>query len=123
MKPDEQGSSQSRAAWSMSSGGLRSSPFYTVDEPCSLGVERTNSEVGNTEGLYAPKPQLKGARQSAPRNRSFTQSDGITKAVVSIAANRIEMVTFFEDSLPDAEGTERMLANACKAAEVDCGVD
>jgi hypothetical protein len=107
----------------MSSGGLRSSPFDTVDEPCSPGVERTNSEVGNTEGLYAPKPQLKGARQSAPRNHSFTQFDGITKAVVSIAANRIEMVTFFEDQLPDAEGTERMLADAWKAAEVECGVD
>jgi len=68
--------------------------------------------VGNTEGLCAPKPQLKDARQSAPKNRSFTQFDGISKAVVSMAANRIEMVTFFEDPLPDAEGAERMLIDA-----------
>jgi len=96
----------------MSSGGIRSSPFDTVDEPCSPGVKRTNSEVENTEGLYAPKLQLKGPRQSAPRNRSFTQFDGITKAVVSIAANGIGLVTFLEDPLPEVEGTERMLADA-----------
>jgi len=107
----------------MSSEELRSSPFDPVDEPCSPGVEWTRSEVGNTERLYAPKPQLKGARQSAPRNRSFTQFEGITKAVLSIAANRIEMVTFSEDPLPDAEGTERMLADAWKATEVACGID
>jgi len=40
-----------------------------------------------------------------------TQFDGITKAVMSIAAKRIEMITFFEDPLLDAEGTEVMLAN------------
>jgi len=45
------------------------------------------------------------------RNRSMTQFDGITKAVMSIATKRIEMITFFEDPLPDAEGTEVMLAN------------
>jgi len=123
MKPDEQGSTQSGAAWSISCGGLRSSPFDTVDEPYSPGVERTNSEVGNTDGLYASILQLKGARQSAPRNCRFIHFDGITKAVVSIATNRIEMVTFFKDPLPDTESTERMLVDAWKAAEVDFGVD
>jgi hypothetical protein len=66
---------------------------------------------------------LKGAKQCERRNRSFTQFDGVTKAVVSIAAKQIERITFFEDPLPDAEGTENMLADAWKAAEVQCGVD
>ena len=43
--------------------------------------------------------------------------------MVSSAANRIERVLFFENPLPDAEGTEFILADAWKAAEVECGVD
>ncbi|RPB19282.1 hypothetical protein L211DRAFT_853319 [Terfezia boudieri ATCC MYA-4762] len=42
------------------------------------------------EGIQSPKLRMKGARQRAPRNRSFTQFDGITKVVVTIAAKRIE---------------------------------
>ena len=85
MQPDKQGSSQLSAARSMTSGELQSSPFDTVNELCLSGVEQTNSEVGYTKGLYTPRPQLKGVRQSAPRNRSFIQFNRITKAVVSIA--------------------------------------
>ncbi|RPB19112.1 hypothetical protein L211DRAFT_853515 [Terfezia boudieri ATCC MYA-4762] len=66
---------------------------------------------------------MKGVRQRAPRNRSFIQFDGITKAVVTIAAKRIERVIFFENPLPDAEGTESMLAAAWKAVEMENAMD
>jgi len=33
------------------------------------------------------------------------------------------MITCFEDPLPDAEGTEVMLANVWRAVEAECGVD
>lgn len=43
--------------------------------------------------------------------------------MVSIAANQIQMVTFFEDLLPYADGMERILADVWKAAEVECSID
>jgi len=43
--------------------------------------------------------------------------------VVYIARNQIQTITFFENLLPDAQGTENMLADAWKATELKCGVD
>jgi len=89
----------------------------TSDKSDALHVKVQH--VIKVQGHYAPTRGGRGAR----RNRSVTQFDGITKAMMSIAAKRIEMITFFEDPLPDARRTEAMLANAWRAAEVECGVD
>ena len=43
--------------------------------------------------------------------------------MVSIASKQIQTITCFENPLPDAQGTENMLADAWKAAELKCGVD
>ncbi|RPB20183.1 hypothetical protein L211DRAFT_852585 [Terfezia boudieri ATCC MYA-4762] len=120
---ESQVSSPPTTAWSQSSGGRINSASDTIDEPLSSRVDSTRVFAENHEGIQSPKPRMKGAKQRAPRNRSFTQFDGITKAVVTIAAKRIERVTFFENPLPDTEGTESMLAAAWKAAEVECAVD
>jgi len=80
-------------------------------------------EDAKTDGNYRPEPQLNRLKKGARRNLSFTQFDGITKAVVSIASNRIQTITFFENPLPDLQGTEDMLADAWKVAELECGVD
>jgi len=80
-------------------------------------------EDANTDGLCRPEPQLNELRKVARRNRNFTHFDGITKAVVSIASNQIQTITFFENPLSDEQGTENMLADAWKAAELKCRVD
>jgi len=80
-------------------------------------------EDANTDGHYRPESQLNGLRKGAHRNRSFMQFDGITKAVVSIASNRIQRITFSENPLLDPQGIEDKLAYVWKAAELECGVD
>jgi len=57
------------------------------------------------------------------RNGSFTYFDRLTKIIISIAANRTEMVTFFKDLLLHAKRTERIRADTWKAAEVEYGID
>ena len=80
-------------------------------------------EDANTDGHYRPEPQLNRLRKGACRNRSFTQFNKITKAVVSMTSNRIQRITFLKNPLPDPQGTQDMLADSWKAAEWECGVD
>src|SRR5437868_5628733 len=92
----------------------RSSPFGPVQPRSSPpptsqeGVRQVDER--NVEALGGPAEDSqwasilrigpKGSRQYVPWNRSFTQFDGITKAVVCNAENAIERVTFFEEPLP-----------------------
>ncbi|RPB18123.1 hypothetical protein L211DRAFT_854439 [Terfezia boudieri ATCC MYA-4762] len=77
----------------------------------------------NNNRLNIPKKRLTGAKANTRRNRSFTQFDGITKAVVYNAANRIERITLFEEPLPDTDHTEYILAPVWKEAKIECRVD
>ncbi|KAF8421859.1 hypothetical protein EV426DRAFT_575578 [Tirmania nivea] len=109
-----QGSSQLSCEWGSSDiNQARSSPPLSIE----LDVHDIDNRVNR------PKKRLIGAKANSWRNRSFIQFEGIIKAVVYNAANRIERITFFEEPLLDADRTEYLLAKVWKEAEIECGVD
>ena len=57
------------------------------------------------------------------RNRSINQFKGLKRDLAELAADKIELITFFEEPLPDPEKSEQIIDQAWRDAEHQFGVD